>query len=137
MTRAVALTLAAVALAVTLAGCFNVASPDLFLLTRTGSGRTLTLLVNDSGTIACNGGTAKPIANATLIEARDLADDLAPLAAKKLSVPSPPGTVTAFRIRLPQGTIAFPDRAATSRPPLARAELFATQEAQRACGLPG
>ena len=33
-------------------------SPDLFLLTRTGQGATLTLLVNDGGTIRCNGGKA-------------------------------------------------------------------------------
>ena len=42
-------------IAVVLAGCgLNVQSADLFLLTRTGQGPKLTLLVNDSGTIRCN-----------------------------------------------------------------------------------
>ncbi len=47
-----------------LGGCgLNVQSPDLFLLTRTGQGTQLTLLVNDGGTISCNGAKAKNISN--------------------------------------------------------------------------
>ncbi|HEX3979337.1 MAG TPA: hypothetical protein VHW96_23905, partial [Solirubrobacteraceae bacterium] len=78
MTRARALAGAALAavVAVLLAGCFDVQSADLFLLTRTGQGRTLTLLVNDGGTIRCDGGKAKAVSNSTLISARDLSDNL-------------------------------------------------------------
>ena len=48
-------------LAGALAGCgLNVASPDLFVLTRTGQGGKLTLLVNDGGTVRCNGGKVSP-----------------------------------------------------------------------------
>ena len=127
----------AVVLAVGLAGCFDVQSADLFLLTRTGQGQTLTMLVNDGGTIRCNGGKAKPISNTLLITARDLADNLATDAQNKLTIPNAAGSVYYYRIRLQQGTISFPDRASATRKVLAQAELFAAQAAQRECGLSG
>jgi hypothetical protein len=135
--RAPALVVAVAGLAIALAGCFDVRSPDLFLLTRTGQGQKLTLLVNDAGTIACNGAKAKPISNTTLIAARDLADDLAADAGKKLTIPPGTGTVYYFTIKLQQGTVAFPDRAAGGRQELGRAELFTAQAAQQNCGLSG
>jgi hypothetical protein len=137
MRRAVAGAAAAAAAAVLLAGCFDVQSPDLFLLTRTGQGATLTLLLNDAGTVRCDGGKAKPVSNTTLITARDLADNLATDAQNKLTIPKAAGSVYYFRIRLQQGTISFPDRAAASRNVLAQAELFAAQTAQKECALNG
>ncbi|MGZ4167214.1 MAG: hypothetical protein ACXVRW_03860 [Solirubrobacteraceae bacterium] len=135
--RGAALAAASATLALALAGCFDVRSPDLFLLTRTGQGSTLTLLVNDGGTIRCNGGKAKPVSNTTLIAARDLADSLANDAQNKLTIPNRPGSVYYFRIRMQQGTVSFPDRAGSRRKVLAQTELFATQAAQRDCGLSG
>ncbi len=123
--------------AVLLTGCFDVQSPDLFLLTRTSNGHKLTLLVNNSGTISCNGGKAKPISSSALIQARDLSDDLANDASAKLSIPATPSTVNYFKIKLEQGTVEFPDRAAQGHKPLAEAELFALQAAQTECGLNG
>jgi hypothetical protein len=137
MRRALAVSAAAAAVAMLTAGCFDVRSADLFLLTRTGQGSRLTLLVNDGGTIRCNGGKAKAVSNTTLIAARDLADNLAGDAQDKLTIPRTPGTVYYYRIRLEQGTVAFPDRAAATRKVLAQAELFAAQAAQRDCGLSG
>ena len=120
-----------------LAGCFDVQSPDLFLITRTGQGSTLTLLVNDAGTIRCDGAKTKPMSNSTLITARDLSDNLGTDAQDKLTIPQAPGSVYYYRIRLQQGTIAFPDKASATRNVLAQAELFAAQAAQRDCGLSG
>ena len=128
---------AAVAVAALTAGCFDVRSADLFLLTRTGQGSTLRLLVNDGGTIRCNGGKARTIPNTMLITARDLADNLATDAQNKLTIPNAPGSVYYYRIRLQQGTISFPDRASATRKVLAQAELFAAQTAQQECGLSG
>ena len=122
-------------MALALTGCLDVRSADLFLLTRTGQGSKLTLLVSDGGTIRCNGGKAKPVSNTTLISARDLADNLANDAQAKLTIPKRPGSVYYFRIRMQQGTVSFPDRAAPGRKALSQAELFATQAAQRDCGL--
>jgi hypothetical protein len=127
---------AAVAIAIWLAGCgFDVQSPDLFLLTRTGQGPKLTMLVNYGGTISCNGAKAKPIPDPLLIQARDLSDDLSKDAGNKLTIPEEPGTVFYYRFRLQQGTVSFPDRAAAGRKELEEAELFAVQAAQQVCGL--
>ena len=98
----------------------------------------MTLLVNYGGTISCNGGKAKTLSSSTLITARDLTDNLGTDATHNLTIRSEPGTVNYFRIRMQQGTISFPDKAADAEHPnLARAELFATQEAVHACGLSG
>ena len=125
---------AVVAVAVLVAGCFDVQSADLFLLTRTGQGGTLTLLVNDGGTVRCNGAKAKPISNSTLISARDLTDNLATDAQNHLTIPKAAGSVYYFTIKLQQGTVSFPDRAAATHKVLAQAELFAAQTAQKECG---
>jgi hypothetical protein len=120
------------------AGCGeDVQSPDLFLLTRSGHGPTLTLLPDDGGSIRCNGGKARALSDPLLIAARDLAQDLDKDARHKLTVPRTAGTIFYYRIRLEHGTIAFPDSAARSQKVLARATLFAAQAAQSACGLSG
>jgi hypothetical protein len=137
MRRVLAAAALGAAVAVLVAGCFDVQSADLFLLTRTGQGPKLTLLVNDGGTIRCDGGKAKPVSNTTLITARDLADNLATDAQNKLTIPNAPGSVYYYRIRLQGGTISFPDKASATRNTLAQAELFAAQTAQRDCGLSG
>jgi hypothetical protein len=129
----------AFAVAAALAGCgLNVQSPDLFTLTRTGQGQPLTMLVNDSGTIRCNGGKTKSLPDPLLLDARDLADDLNKDAQNKLQVP-PPGadSVFSYKITLQDGTVSFSDTAARAHPELARAELFAAQAAQGPCGLTG
>ena len=118
------------------AGCgFDVQAPDLFLLTRTGQGRTLTLLVNDAGTIRCDGGRTHRLSDPLLLQARDLASSLGGDAQEKVRIPSPPNSVYRYTIRLAQGTISFPDTAAAGGkyPRLAQAEQFALQ-AQPACG---
>jgi hypothetical protein len=129
--------LALISLSLTVAGCFNVQSPDLFLLTRTGTGGKLTLLVNDGGTIRCNGGPAKPLADKLLIQARDLAGTLDNDAKQGLHISRSANSVAAYTIKLQHGTISFPDTAARKRSELAQAELFAVQVTQGPCGLSG
>jgi hypothetical protein len=133
--RALALTLG---LALALPGCgLEVQLQDLFLLTRTGQGTTLRLVVNDSGTIRCNGGPTRTLSSAQLIQARVLADGLATDATKHLTIARAPDTVFYYRIKLQQGTVAFPDHAAGTHETLAQAELFAAQAAQKPCHLAG
>lgn len=133
------LALAVVCSAVFLAGCgLNVQSPDLFLLTRTGQGKPLTLLVSDGGSIRCNGGGAsKQLPDPLLIQARTLASDLDKDAKAKLHIPPGRGSVAFYAIRLQDGSISFPDNAAAQHRELAEVELFTVRAAQQACGLPG
>ena len=122
----------------TTAGCrFDVRSADLFLLTRAGQGRTLTLLINDGGTIRCNASRTMQISDPLLLRARDLANSLDGDAKRTLRIPTPPNSAFSYTIRLQDGTISFPDTAAAAHPELAQAELFAVQAAQQACRLPG
>lgn len=137
MRRSTQLVLTA-ALATVLAGCgLEIQEPDLFLLTRTGEGKTLTLLINDSGTISCNGAKMKMLADPLLIQARDLAQNLNSDATAKLSIPRTPNSVDFYTIKLAGGTIRFPDTAGARHQELAQAELFTVQTAQQACGLSG
>ena len=124
------------ALSGTLPGCgLGVQSPDLFVLTRTGQGQKLTLLVNDGGTIRCNGGSKRPLSNTLLLSARDLATSLDNDAKAKLRTPTPANSAFTYTVKLMDGTISFPDTAARVRSELAQAELFAVQAADQACGL--
>ena len=90
--------LALIGLAALLAGCgFDVQSPDLFLLTRTGEGGKLTLLVNDGGNIRCN-GRKRSLPDSLLLEARDLANLLDGDAKAGLRIASPPNSVFRYTI---------------------------------------
>jgi hypothetical protein len=138
MKRTIAALALALAPALGLGACgLDVQSPDLFVLTRAGQGPKLTLLVNDSGTISCNGAKSKSISDSLLIQARDLADDLDNDAKAKLKLPARPASVYFYTVRLPDGTITFSDTTVKGHQELARAELFAAQAATGECGLSG
>lgn len=137
-TRRAAVVALVIASLLILTGCgLDVELPDLFLLTRTGQGTKLTMLVNDSGAITCNGGKQKMLSSSMLITARDLADNLAGDASKNLDLPVGPGSTYTYTIKLQQGTIRFSDRDTGRHQGLAQAELFTIQAAQQACGLSG
>ena len=119
-----------------LCGCgIDITSADLFVLTRTGQGQTLTMLVNDGGTIRCNGGHARTLSNALLLRARDVASALDQDVKAHMKFPSKANTVFTYRVQLQDGTITFADTSAAGHKELAQAELFAVQAAQSACGI--
>ena len=130
--------LAAVALAgAALGGCgLAVQSPDLFALTRSGVGKPLTMVVNDGGTVSCDGRAPNPLPDRLLLVARSLVGQLDPDALKRLDPPSPRGSVYRFKVRLQKGTFSFPDTSAAHRPELAKLEQFVLQ-AQPSCGASG
>jgi hypothetical protein len=128
----------AVTLGLALTGCgLNVSSPDLFVLKRTGAGRTLTLRIRDDGTIRCNGGKSNQLPDPLLLQARDLANSLDKDAKAKLQIAAAAGSVTFYTVTLQDGKITFPDTAGRSHKELAQAELLAVQAAQQGCGLSG
>jgi hypothetical protein len=120
-------------MALGLGGCFDVRAADLFQLMRQGPQGRLMIVVSDGGTVRCNGGRPRAIPNATLIAARDLADDLDKDARAHLHLAVPTGSVTTYAVRLQDGSISFADRDAAQRPELARAVLFTLQTAQGVC----
>lgn len=128
--------LSALTLLPALAGCgLKVKGADLFLITRRGDGPEMALLVNDSGTISCNGGSPKPLADPLLLQARDLAQSLDAVAGLRLPVPH--NSVFHYYVVLPYGSVSFPDTAGRHHPLLAQVEQFALKAGQQACGLKG
>jgi hypothetical protein len=127
---------AVLAAAAALTGCgFDVQSPDLFQVTRTGPTQKLSLLVNDGGTISCNGGKPKSLPDRLLLQARDLATNLNSDATAKLRFPAGPRSVYSYTVKVPNGTFTFPDTAADARKELSQLELFVVQAAADPCGI--
>jgi hypothetical protein len=125
---------AALAAAALVAGCgFDVQSPDLFQVTRIGQGQKLTLLVNDGGTIACNGGKPKSLPDPLLLQARDLSTRLN--SDIDLRFAAGARHVFVYTVKVQKGTFTFPDTAAASRKELSQLELFVIQAAANPCGI--
>lgn len=126
---------AALIAAALLAGCgLDIEEPDLFQVTRSGPGKPVTLLVNDSGTIACNG--AKPISlpDPLLLQARDLATALGKDV--NLHFARTARTVFTYTVKVQNGTLTFPDTAAGARhKELSQLELFVLRAAANPCGI--
>ena len=115
------------------AGCAtDQQSPDLFVVTRTGPHGTLTMLVNDGGTIRCDGGPAKPLGDPLLLAARDVATSLGQDFSEQGSYVRT-GGVYRYSFRLSQGVLSFADVAAARHPDLGHAEQFVLQAAAGPC----
>jgi hypothetical protein len=113
-------------------GCgFQVQGADLFLVTRTGQGQKLSMLVNQDGTISCNRGKAKTLPDPLLLQARDLATSLSNDV--KLRFTESARSVFTYTVKVPNGTFTFPDTAASARKELAQLELFVLQAASGPC----
>jgi hypothetical protein len=135
--RALVLLAAAVAGAVVVAGgCgLQVQAADLFLVTRSGQGQKLTLVVADDGTISCDGAKPKPLPDALLLQARDLSTSLNDDAKAKLRLTTSPRSVFSYTVKVSNGTFKFPDTAAVRRKELSQLELFVVQAATQGCGI--
>jgi len=129
--------LVAVLAVVVLAGCgLDVQAPDLFKVTRSGAaGQRLTMLVNDGGTISCDGGKPKSLPDPQLLQARDLATSLNADVKAKLKFPVSRRSVFSYTVKVQNGTFSFPDTAAGTRKELSQLELFVLQAAASPCGL--
>jgi hypothetical protein len=118
------------------AGC-GAASPDLFVLTRSGqgAGAALRLVASDGGTVRCNTRARESLPSQLLLEARELARVTEQDAKANRVYPARPGGVLAYRLRSAEGTVRWAD---TSRPLPSRyfrAAAFARRVAKDVCGL--
>jgi hypothetical protein len=117
-------------------GCgFDVQAGDLFLITRTGEGQKLTMLVSYDGSISCNNGPQKQLPDPLLLQGRDLSNTLNNDAKDKLNLPRTSQSVFSYTVKLQNGTISFPDTAGLKHPDLAQTEQFFLNAAQQGCGL--
>jgi hypothetical protein len=108
--RVAALGAAAIACTSVLASCGGEAH-DLFLVQRSGTipGARLALRVTDDGRASCNRGPLLDITSAQLIDAREVARDLEPLALRRMSLGPQAGSVLRYRVVLPDGNVRFAD----------------------------
>jgi hypothetical protein len=126
---------AAAALALVLAGCGS-RPPDLFGVDRSGEGPNarLRLVVNDGGSVSCN-GREHPLGAERLLKAREVTRALADQAQLHLVLPPGPGSVLSYRIRLQAGTVAFSDSSADLPASFTEAELLIKGIAEDVCGI--
>ena len=127
--------LAGALLAVVLAGC-GTPSPDLFVVDRSGADRNanVEVLVNDGGSVTCN-GEQHTLDAERLIRARRLERDLEPQAELGIALPKGPGTDLSYTVRMEGGTIAFSDRSAGIPPTFQRLAAFTKDVTERVCGI--
>jgi hypothetical protein len=129
---------ASLALAATAAGCGNRTAPDLFVISRSGAGpgATLLLQVRDDGLASCNRGERRRLPDELLLDAREIARELADEAARDLVLPPGRGSQLRYRVRLEDGTVTFSDSSRGQAKAMFQAQAFTRRVAKDVCGLP-
>ena len=92
------------------------------------------LLVNDGGSVTCN-GKEHPLDADRLLKARQLERDLEPQAQLGIQLPKGPGTDLSYTVRMEGGTIAFSDRSAGVPNTFQRLAAFTKDVTERVCGI--
>jgi len=118
-----------------LAGC-GAPSADLFEVRRTGPDKpaNVTMVVNDGGTVACN-GTEHPLGAKRLLRARELTRELAKQAELGIELPPGPGANLSYRVRMEEGTVSFSDTSKGNPPVFFAIAGFTKDVAERVCGI--
>ncbi len=134
MRRAAAALLVAATLVT--AGCGSEAH-DLFPVRRAGAvpGARLALRVTDDGRASCNRAPLVDITSAQLIDAREAARDLSPLAKRRFALRPGPGSVLRYSVELEDGTVRFADDSRGQPPALFRVAKLTRDIARGPCGL--
>jgi hypothetical protein len=128
-------TVCAAAMAAALCGC-GTPSPDLFEVRRTGEDRNanVTVVVNDGGSVSCNGVDHELDAD-RLLRAREVARELEPQAELNLELPKGPRSQLSYRVRLETGTVAFSDTSRGNPQSFLELAAFTKDVTERVCGL--
>ncbi len=130
-----ALALAVPGVSAVLAGCGGVQAADLFVVTRTGAGGTLTLLVNEEGGVRCDGRPRAKLSDSQLVQARAIQEELHDPASKGLRLAARSGSIFSFAVREEAGTVRFADNSAGKPHALDELVLLVTEVAQQSCHL--
>jgi hypothetical protein len=120
---------------VVLAGCGS-PPPDLFLVTRSGPdpAANLTMLVSDGGSVTCN-GKQHALDAKRLLQARQLARDLATQAELGLELPPGPNANLSYKVKLESGTVAFSDTSKGNPQSFFRLAAFTKDVSEAVCGI--
>jgi len=118
-----------------LAGC-GAPSADLFEVRRTGPDRpaNVTMVVNDGGTVTCN-GSKHPLDAERLLRARELARELVTQAELGIELPAGAGTNLSYRVRMEEGTVSFSDTSEGNPPVFFAVAAFTKDVSERVCGI--
>lgn len=123
--------------AVAVGGCGG-RSADVFSVDRAGSipGATLRMVVNDGGSVRCNGSGDRTLPPELLIEAREIRDELVGPAERGLRLAPGRGSILRYDVRSADGRVRFADTSARQPPVLFRLAFFVRRTAKGVCGLP-
>ena len=126
---------AGLALALAGAGC-GTPPPDLFEVKRTGEdpNANVDVVVNDGGSVSCNGKEHKLEAD-LLLRARQLLRDLQPQAELHLELPPGPRAQLRYTARMEAGTVAFSDTSRDNPKPFLALAAFTKDVTEDVCGL--
>jgi hypothetical protein len=128
-------TFALALLALVLAGC-GTPPPDLFEVQRSGRDRNanVTMVVNDGGSVSCN-GKSHPLDAKDLLRARQLVRDLDKPAQLHLELPPGPRSELSYRARMEAGNIAFSDTSRGNPTSFLQLAAFTKDVSENICGL--
>ena len=124
-----------VLLAVGVAGC-GTPPPDLFEVQRTGEGPNakVDVVVNDGGSVTCN-GKEHPLDADLLLRARQVLRDLEPQAELHLELPPGPQAQLRYRARMEKGAVSFSDTSKGNPPSFLALAAFTKDVTEDVCGL--
>jgi hypothetical protein len=116
--------------------CGGVASPDLFVVERSGGPQgPVSVVVSEEGIVRCNRGAPHRLSDPALIEARTLQEELQEPASHHLSLRARPRSVYGYRVRDVNGSVSFADNSTGEPKVLSRLQLFTLQVLRHVCGL--
>lgn len=118
-------------------GCTGITAPDLFLVSRsgTGPGAKLTLLVNEEGGVRCNGAKPLHLSGHQLIFAREIQEELEKPSSSHLALAPRPGSVFSYYVRDANGEVRFSDNSSGQPQVLHKLALFVLEVGQGVCHL--
>jgi hypothetical protein len=124
-------------LTLALAGC-GTPSHDVFAVERAGTipGAKLRMIVNDGGSVTCDGGKAIAISSDELLEARDIGRELEEPAQRGLRLAPAAGSVLRYTVRTGEGTVRFGDNSRGKPAVLDRLVFYVRRLAKERCGRP-
>ncbi len=118
------------------AGC-GAPAPDLFEVERSGRdpNANVRVVVTDNGFVTCNRQEPRPIDGPTLLEARDIARELATQAELAVELPAGENATLRYRVRTETGAVSFSDRSEGRPRVFDRVVGFTARVTEDVCGL--